>query len=117
MIAIMDKIIPVDKYFEMQIFSEEKDDSMFDTYIEPLSFEEFADMYGAEGKSYLSPHTEVYLLNKKYPEQIKVIYECPHHGKKQKHHPDYDKPFEIELLCFACHHIRHKEKRILFNKW
>jgi hypothetical protein len=46
--------------------------------------------------------TAHYLVNR-YPERIVVLYACDHDGKKHKHHPDYHKPFEVEVLCCKCH--------------
>lgn len=44
----------------------------------------------------------------RHPEKLIILRECEHEGKKHKHHPDYSKPFEIELLCCRCHgkHIK-----------
>ncbi len=59
--------------------------------------------------------TAHYLVNR-YPQKVKILFNCGHDGKKGKHHPDYKKPFEIELLCHKCHgkHIKDRklEKRI-----
>ena len=46
--------------------------------------------------------TAHYLANR-YPSRLVIISECPHGGKKKKHHPDYKKPYEVELLCNLCH--------------
>ncbi len=43
-----------------------------------------------------------YLANR-YPEKLIILYECTHEGKKHKHHADYSKPHEVELLCSECH--------------
>jgi len=38
------------------------------------------------------------------PELIIIDKECPHEGvTKEHHHPDYSKPYHIELLCVSCH--------------
>ncbi len=46
--------------------------------------------------------TAHYLANR-YPGKIIITFDCGHEGKKIKHHPDYKKPLEIELLCMKCH--------------
>jgi len=51
-----------------------------------------------------------------HPEKIKILNECDCRiAKKVKHHPDYDKPFEVELLCFGCHWKAHEEMNPGFN--
>jgi DNA-binding NtrC family response regulator len=57
--------------------------------------------------------TANYLVNK-YPNRAIILFECKHEGKKQKHHPDYDKPYEVELLCCSCHG---KRKRNMYVKY
>jgi len=46
---------------------------------------------------------EAYRIMYRNPEKIIVEYECEHEGPKQRHHYDYDKPFNIHLLCLSCH--------------
>ena len=53
---------------------------------------------------------------KKNPDAFIILGECSHTGKKVKHHPDYDKPFEIELLCIKCHTRHHALIRRLKNR-
>jgi hypothetical protein len=43
-----------------------------------------------------------YLANK-YPERLNISFDCEHAEKKDKHHPDYFKPYDVELLCRKCH--------------
>ena len=38
-----------------------------------------------------------------------ILCACNHDGKKMKHHPDYDKPLEVELLCYKCHFRKHAQ--------
>uniref|UniRef100_A0A6C0ENY0 Uncharacterized protein n=1 Tax=viral metagenome TaxID=1070528 RepID=A0A6C0ENY0_9ZZZZ len=33
---------------------------------------------------------------------------CNEKEATQRHHPDYLKPLEVELLCFKCHRLKHK---------
>ena len=47
----------------------------------------------------------------KFPHKIKILSECAcENVVKIKHHPDYSKPFEVELLCNSCHRRRHFSK-------
>jgi len=51
-----------------------------------------------------------YELLKKYPDKMIVLYECPcksNGRQKARHHPRYSKPFEVLLLCSACHRKEH----------
>lgn len=41
-----------------------------------------------------------------------IILDSCNHENRMKHHPDYDKPLEVELLCAKCHGKKHKEFRI-----
>jgi len=36
-------------------------------------------------------------------DKIIIDFECPHDGPKHKHHEDYGKPFNVQLLCTMCH--------------
>jgi len=56
----------------------------------------------------ISSKGDVYYLMKKYPRKVVVEFECPHEGKKQKHHCDYSKPFSVHLLCNKCHGEKRK---------
>lgn len=54
-----------------------------------------------------------YKSNSKYSNiPLIILSECPHDNfKKHHHHPDYNKPFEIILLCHKCHREWHKKLR------
>lgn len=52
--------------------------------------------------------TAHYLANR-YPKRLIILFTCEHDGKKYKHHPDYNKPFEVEILCSKCHGQRPRE--------
>lgn len=49
----------------------------------------------------------------KYPERVIVLRECKCAGKKERHHPDYSKPFEIELLCKAHHNAQKPSRKVV----
>jgi hypothetical protein len=87
---------------------------------EKISWFDFENYYGLEYGDYTElsqNHYDVYELNRKYPDKIVILKECEHKGKKQKHHPDYDKPFEIEILCKKCHFLKHKDRALeVFNR-
>ncbi len=43
-------------------------------------------------------------LIQQHPENIVILFECEHDSqKKERHHPNYDKPYEVEMLCRSCH--------------
>jgi len=48
-------------------------------------------------------------LANRHSKKLVILYECEHKEKKQKHHPDYDKPYEVELLCCKCHGKRQRQ--------
>lgn len=55
-----------------------------------------------------TPKKYAYSMNKRYPEKIKVIYECGcGTNRKINHHPNYQQPFLVERLCFSCHGRAH----------
>jgi hypothetical protein len=64
---------------------------------------DYAAVYGIDDGPMFMGHSGVYCDMKRNPESIVILYECPHTGDKHRHHPDYDKPFEVELLCKRCH--------------
>lgn len=50
------------------------------------------------------------------PEKIRVLRTCGCRGiKKIRHHPNYNKPFEVELLCYGCHWLAHEKMEPGFN--
>ena len=50
----------------------------------------------------------------RYPERLIIKGECSCDvKKKQKHHPDYSKPFEVVMLCSNCHGAQHKKFKSL----
>ena len=58
--------------------------------------------------------TAHYLANR-YPEKLIILFQCSHDGEKQKHHPSYEKPFEVELLCPKCHGARRRGNKTSFS--
>ena len=47
-------------------------------------------------------------IMKHFPDRIKVLSSCSCEGRKKvRHHPNYDKPLEVELLCYPCHSRTH----------
>lgn len=99
--------IPVDKFIKrgFRNLQEFRETGKMGTAV---SFDEH-ELYHGFKRDELVDKQKVYYLNKKYPEKIIIMFECEHKGIKQNHHPDYDKPFEIEKLCKHCHYLRHKD--------
>jgi hypothetical protein len=53
-------------------------------------------------------------LANSYPNLLVIKGECSCDvEKKQKHHPDYSKPFEVVILCASCHAAEHARLRSL----
>ena len=43
------------------------------------------------------------------PEKVNILRECSCEARRKvKHHPDYSKPYDVDLLCFSCHYFEHK---------
>ena len=53
----------------------------------------------------------------KHPEKIIVEFDCGHQGKKYRHHYNYNKPFNIQLLCGHCHMKVHHPVRKIHRDW
>jgi len=50
------------------------------------------------------------------PEKIVILKKCECKTKRKiKHHPNYERPFEVELLCFSCHWAAHEKMNPGFN--
>lgn len=55
-------------------------------------------------------------LAKSHPERLNILYECHCEAiGKHHHHFDYSKPYDVILLCDACHASEHKRLRSLVN--
>lgn len=83
-----------------------------------ISWEDFDAAFGITHDSFddLDNRHQAYRLMAKFPEKVNIIFRCGHAGPKERHHPDYNKPFDVELLCIHCHHARHAEARERFNQ-
>ena len=47
-------------------------------------------------------------LANQFPEKLNIVWECACNGRKEKHHFDYNKAFDIFLACKKCHWWFHK---------
>jgi len=53
----------------------------------------------------------VRLQVKRHPDKVQIIGECECASeKKVHHHHDYNKPFEVYLLCNSCHVFMHRRE-------
>lgn len=44
---------------------------------------------------------------KNVAQDVAVCRDCGCEGELERHHPDYDRPLDIEWLCHPCHSRRH----------
>lgn len=50
-------------------------------------------------------------ITQSHSKDVEVIYECRCvSGKKQNHHFDYSRPYEVIRLCVECHIAEHKRR-------
>ena len=106
--------IPVDRYFKInRTWDGRPQYDNMNSIFEALDYDDFEAIYGLEDGEYelSSPRNDIYRLNKAHPENLIVLFSCNHSGRKVRHHPDYSKPFEIELICERCHYARHYAQR------
>jgi hypothetical protein len=132
-----DEAMAVDMYFQEQHYSWSPDwpYEQSDFSIQALHHDEFEDIYGLseENKNHrpvkvilpygtnhdLITHTKTLTDRAQKRGELVILSECPHDGKKHRHHPNYDKPNEVMLLCRKCHSAEHsriyfEQKEILF---
>jgi hypothetical protein len=116
------------RYFDdpdAQVFEE------YDDCIPSLSLEEADEMYGIgekdfeRGFSIILPQTsfaqdrhDIVNLMNYHKEKVNIMGECECSSeKKVRHHPDYNKPYDVIKLCPKCHGKEHsrmnKEKKQL----
>jgi hypothetical protein len=41
----------------------------------------------------------------RFPDRVRIHFECSHVGKKEHHHFDYYRPWDVMLLCKTCHGV------------
>jgi hypothetical protein len=124
------KVIPVDIYmrFNADMQEEMRDDGLKSLF-KRMDADEYAVLYGLKeddeiviGTKDIMPKTNWELMDRRQrvqnimstnPDKITILSECPcQKDKKLRHHPDYSKPFEVELLCRKCHGAAHRKLRL-----
>lgn len=108
----MNPRLPIDKFM---IFNNEPADfgspGEMTAIYETMDIDDFDAAYGLSPGDVvdLRPHYAAYKEMNSNEGNLVILYECPHYGNKHRHHPDYKKPLEVELLCQRCHAERHRE--------
>ena len=104
-------MVAVDMFFRFNknIFEEYRDDGAQSMFCR-MWLDEFDDIYGISDADWTESGERSfrnYVRN--HSDEITVLRECPcRNVAKIRHHPDYSKPLEIELLCRKCHRYAHR---------
>jgi len=110
----MNTRLAVDSYFKTNRKWDDKPqyDDM-NAIDQTLGYEDYDLLHGCSHDEFedLSPRDQAYRLNQQHPENIVILFDCKHIGDKHRHHPNYNKPFEVEVLCVKCHQSRHYIQR------
>jgi len=111
-------VVSVDRYFKQNIFAgdEPRDDNRTAMF-RALHHDEYDDIYGISRDAFddFDDRHAAYSLMAKFPEKVNVTFRCKHNGPYHRHHPDYSRPFDVELICIPCHSQRHAAARQAFN--
>lgn len=106
---LTEKIVPVDFYFDHPGSLHEESYDPINAVDSVLSAEDYDALHGVVTE-YLNPRQEVYSIMNKNRDSLIILKECTHKGPKDRHHPNYDRPLEVELLCKKCHNIKHESQ-------
>ena len=108
----------VDEYFQQGVFGEvHMEPKTVTALLSAVDIDDYDAIYGLKDDDFpLSGGVRgaAYAEMAKHKDDLIILSRCIHPGMKHRHHPDYTKPLEVELLCVSCHHQRHKEVR---RKW
>lgn len=114
-------LIPVDIFMSdnKSINNEYRPYKDVESIASAIDSEEYDDLYGYDPDvNNLSGRTEIYSEMNSNKENLIILFECKHKVlyTKHRHHPNYDYPLQVELLCRKCHFDRHRDQfRKAFN--
>jgi hypothetical protein len=101
-------LMPVDVFLETNIATDEstRDDNRTALF-KRLCPEEYDALYGLNDEDEERKRKRDFYRDVSTAE-LTVLRECPHSDRKKvKHHPNYHRPYEVELLCLSCHRKAH----------
>jgi hypothetical protein len=100
----------VDRYLKSnRRFAENESYPDMTALYQALDRDEYDIIYGIDDSEFsLSLSKKANSKIQSNPDKINIIYECScNHPRKHRHHPNYDEPYTVLLLCPSCHRKEH----------